>query len=733
MSDLALSRRGVLKGASGLTVMMLAGGGLVACTPEQAETHLTTASPSAWLMIASDDTVTIMFGATEIGQGGMTALPLIVAEELDADWSKVKVEQVHSADPTFGNPIFGGDQSTVASLTVQGYFDTLRKAGALARRVLIYTAAAHWGVPPEEITTRSGQVLHPSTDRSLSFGDVITTGPLTTDVPDITDADLKAPEGFELIGTEITRLDSPDKSTGAAIYAIDIALPDMAYAAVLAPPVEGETPIQIGDTDARAVSGVVDVLTLPGGVAVIAEKYDIALRARDLLDVTWSETSPFRGADSQAEMAELTAACETTDTPGAVYAETGDAISTLTQADTIIAATYQTDYVYHAQIEPLAAVASVDADGQGAEFWLGTQSQSNAMRHASEALDLPSESIRPNVTYSGGGFGRRLHFERDILRDALLASKAIGRPVKLIWTREDDLRLGWFRPATAQHLRAALTPERKLAAWSHRLAASSILDFMDPARWNPEAPRDFLVMKNADGKAYPAETFRTEHIVTPRRARVTSWRGIGTGSNSFAVESFIDELAHASGEDPADFRLHLQSEDARATGLIRKVMEMSDYRTPRPEGRAIGLALAGYSSSLAAGVAEVSADEREEIKVHQVWTAIECGLAVHPDNVRAQIEGAIIMGLSAALKEQVVIQGGEVQNTNFHDYAILRANEAPEIEVYITPSTAPPTSVGELGLPMVAPAVANAVFNLTGKRLRHLPITPARLNAALRE
>jgi len=722
-------RREFLIGGSAAMLAILANGKVA--LSDEASSQIASSEINAWVRIAIDDTVTVKVPATEMGQGVMTALPLILAEELDADWSKIQIEPVTHDPGTFGNPKLGGRLYTAGSTSVEGYFDIMRKAGATVRRVLIYTAARHWSVNPADLETAPGVIVERSGGRKLRFGQIAALPTLVTDVPEITEADLKPRTVYRLIGSDVSRLDVPAKTRGSQVYSIDVRLPDMVHAAVQRAPVEGEMPVSVADERAKALSGVVAVVRLPDAVAVVAERWDTAVEARDLLDVEWTTNSPFRMADSAADLAENLQAAGDVERRGVVWVQRGDALGELSKETKLIEADYSTEHVYHAQMEPLAVVVAVDADGKGAEVWIGTQSQSVVLSVGSQVLGTSSDRIRCHPMLMGGGFGRRTVFAREHLRDALLISRAVKRPVKLMWTREDDVKQGWFRPATAHKLRAALDTNGRVVAWHHRVACPSVLAVEAPEALARAADKDNLVMGGTDAAPYAVANILAEHIITPRRSRLASWRGIGHGHNRFVSECFIDELAVVAKSDPIGFRRRLLGESPRAHALLDKVLAISQFGIA-PKGRAHGFALGPLRSSLAAGVAEISLDRATGvIRVHRFWAAVDAGLPVQPRNLIAQIEGGIIFGLSAALSERITIQKGEVQQSNFYDYQFLRMSEAPEIHVEIVPSDASPTGAGELGVPMTGAAVANAFYALTGTRLRHMPFDPERVKAVL--
>ncbi|MEL7091533.1 MAG: molybdopterin cofactor-binding domain-containing protein [Pseudomonadota bacterium] len=448
------------------------------------------------------------------------------------------------------------------------------------------------------------------------------------------------------------------------------------------------------------------------------------------MDVEWSETSPFCSSNSEEPLAEYAAAADAEGASGAVWSEKGDAPSAIAAADTQFSQLYLSDYAYHGQIEPMAAVADVDADGQGAEVWAGTQTQSWTVRTVAETLGIPAENVRLNMMTMGGGFGRRTALMQNYVRDAVLCSRTVRRPVKVIWPREDDVKQGTFRPAAAQKLEAGLTADGKLDGWYHKVATPAVIAFFNPVRWEAAQPNDVISMRGAESKFYGIKDFRADHIITDRHARLSPYRGIGASYTAFAAECFMDELAEQAGRDPLDFRMDLVQTNPRGKHLLEKVAEMSDWYNRGD--RALGLSFAGYSSSMAAGVAEIEVDpDRGGIQIKKFWAAIDAGMIVTPDNALNQIEGGIIFGISMALTEKIDIENGEVVQSNYWDYEITRAAQVPEIEIYVAQVDAPPVGVGEVGTPMVPPAIANAFYAARGKRLRHMPFTPDRITQIL--
>lgn len=725
---MSLTRRSFLAASGGLSIALLADG--VIQVASAADAPPSAHALNAWITIGLDGFVTIKSGSAELGQGVLTALPLIAAEELDADWSKVRVELVTHDAKTHGNPKIFGMLYTAGSTSVEAYFDILRRSGAAARRVLIYSAARHWKVAPSQLTSENGTIVHAASKRKLTFGEIAAL-PLISEVPAIKDTDLKPRSAYRMIGQDRDRADVPAKTRGETKYTIDVHLPGMLHAAVLRAPVEGESPATIDDAAAKAMPGVLTVAKIPEGVAVLADRWDRALAARAALKVEWTQQSEFRSANSVESLQADMKVAQEIDRRGAAWHEKGTALATIAASERVISGEYATDYVYHAQMEPLAAVASVDPDGKGAEVWVGTQAPSVVLMVATQVLGTTPEKIRVNLLQMGGGFGRRTMFTRELLRDALLLSRQVQRPVKVLWTREDDVRNGWFRPATAQVLRAALSEDGKIEAWHHRVACASVMGYYSAENLARAKNRDLFVMEGSELSEYEVPHLLAEHVITQRRTRVAAWRGIGAGHNEFASECFVDELAAAAKMSPVEFRRRNLAHNARALAVLNRVVAMSNFGKA-PQGRAHGISLAPYKTSIAAGVAEISVDRTSGVlRVHRFWAAVDPGLVIQPRNLIAQVEGGIIWGLSGLLKERITVQAGEVQQSNFHDYPFLRMSEAPELHVEIVTSNAPPSGAGELGVPMTGAAVANALFALTGKRIRHMPFAPDRVRGLL--
>ena len=725
-----LSRRQVMIGAAGLTFAIAATGraGAAALSAERAGMAV-----NPWVSIATDGTITIMSAATEMGQGSMTSLPLIIAEELDADWNRVKIVPAPVNEKIYGNPGFGGMMYTAGSNAVTSYYVPLRTMGAQVRRVLLDNAARKWGVLVEQLTTEPSAVVHAKSGRKLSYGDIAAFAELPAKAPEIKPEQLKKPADFRLIGKDVMRVELPQKVNGSAQYGIDIQVPGMLYGTVLRAPVEGSVPDKIDDAKAKAVQGVTAVIRLPHGVGVVAETAWAAFKARQALigSVTWTRTGVAWGFDSDKGHDAFAADAKNLSQPARDWSAQGNARGAFQNAASTIEGEYRCDYAYHAQMEPLNAVASVAPGGDAVEIWAGTQSQTTASEAPAKFLGISRDKVTLHDLLMGGGFGRRGNRDVDFIMDAVMLSKEVKRPVKAMWTREDDVHNGRFRPLSAHYLRAGFDASGKLTAWHHRLAADRITPFMDPVRFQQGGGRDGMVMAGTDVRGYDVPHQLVEQLYRDTGVRTNPLRGIGVTANKFATEAFMDEVARKRGVDPLAFRLELLKGTPRALNAVQRVAEMAEWGKKR-DGRALGLAYIDYSGSQVAGIAEVSLNRATgQIKVHNFWCTIDCGVAIQPDNIIAQTEGSAVYGLGMTLSESISIKDGVVEQSNFYDYALPRMSDVPEMHVELIQTDNHPTGAGQMSTPLIAPAVSNAVFALTGVRLRHTPFTPERVKKAL--
>lgn len=728
-----VSRRAFLGGSAGLGFAFTLGvGGLGAVSSAQAQSG---GRINAYVSIAPDGTITIQSPVAEMGQGIMTGLPLIVAEELDADWDKVKVVQ-SPTDPAYHHPIFKA-QYVVASISTLGYWTPMRVAGAQARRVLIDAAAAKWGVPASECATEPSAVVHKASGRKLGYGEIAAGAAVPATLPAIDPAkDLKPASQYRLVGKGVPRVDVPSKTNGSAVYGIDARVPGMAYATIVRGPLRGSSPASSNADTLRKLPGIVEVVTLEHGVALVGETFDAVRKARRQLKVSWRGGEAGAAVNTDKDLETYLGDGRDPKRVGVEWKSKGDTDKALSGAARVLTREYLSDHVYHAQMEPMNATAYVRRDG--ADLWVGTQAPTRTQLDVAKAIGTAPESVRVHQQFLGGGFGRRATVEASV--DAALVSRAVNRPVKLILSREDDLWAGTFRPMTAQRIEAGLDASGSIVGWRHRVIGEPVGDFVyHPGYLKAAKDRDVIFMMGAELPYYTkVANWRSDHVMEPERTRVAAWRGIGAGYTKFAVESMIDEIAHMNKADPLAFRLSL-TDDSRTRRVLEKVAEMSGWGRKRPGNTALGIAFAEYGAfapkfgSLIASVAEVSVDRRSgRIRVHNYWAAADATLAVNPGAFAAQVESAVIWGLSSALKERVTMVNGVVQQSNFHEYEVMRMSEVPAVHVEVLTGGPMPTMVGELGVPGTAPAVANAFFILTGKRLNHMPFTPQRVLAALK-
>jgi isoquinoline 1-oxidoreductase beta subunit len=663
----------------------------------------------------------------------MTSLPLIIAEELDADWSRVKIVPAPVNEKIYGNPGFGGMQYTAGSNAVTSYYRPLRTMGAQVRRVLLDNAARKWSVPVEELTTEPSVVVHAKSGRKLSYGDIASFAEVPAQAPEIKPEQLKKTADFRLIGKDVMRIELPSKVTGTATYGIDVQVPGMLYGTVQRAPVEGSVPDKIDDAKAKAIPGVTAVVRLPHGVGVVAQTAWAAFAGRQALNgaVTWTRTGTAWGFDSDKGHDAFAADAKNLSQPSRDWSAQGNARDEFKNTTNVVEGEYRCDYAYHAQMEPLNAVASVAPGGDAVEIWAGTQSQTTASEAPAKLLGIPRDKVKLHDLLMGGGFGRRGNRDVDFIIDAVMLSKEVGKPVKAMWTREDDVHNGRFRPLSAHYLRAAFNASGKLTAWHHRLAADRITPFMDPVRFQQGGGKDGMVMAGTDVRGYDVPHQLVEQLYRDTGVRTNPLRGIGVTANKFATEAFMDELAHKRGIDPLAFRLELLKGTPRAHKAVERVAQMAEWGKKR-EGRALGLAYIDYSGSQVAGIAEVSVDRPSgKIKVHNFWCTIDCGVAIQPDNIIAQTEGSTVYGLGMTLSESISIKDGVVEQSNFYDYALPRMSDVPEMHIELIQTDNHPTGAGQMSTPLIAPAVSNAVFALTGVRLRHTPFTPERVKKAL--
>jgi len=705
------SRRAFLK------TIPIAGAGLMIGIYWPASTEAaaqgTAFEPNAWLKITSDGEITIMAARPEMGQGIRTALPMIVAEELDADWTRVRITSGITDGQRFGDQSVGGSES------VQSSFTPLRQAGAAAREMLVAAAALQWGVPAGECTAEKSVVTHAASNRSAKYGDLAAAA---AKLPVPAAPKLKDPASFRLLGTRIPRVDLEPKVDGTAQFGIDVKLPGMLYAAIARPPVFGSTLDRYEITKAKSVAGVKDVVKLGDSVAVLADNSWTAKQGRDALGTRW-QAAPSAQLDSAAIRKQFVEAAKT----GAkVFRNDGNLDQAMAGAAKKLTAEYDFPFLAHATMEPQNCTVHVKADG--VDVWVPTQIPNDIQAAVAKAAGVPETSVRVNFTFLGGGFGRRL-FE-DYAIEAARLSKAASAPVKVVWTREDDMQHDYYRPASYHAMSGAVDAAGALTAFGHKVVAPSILN----QNWG--GAKDGLdgVVITQTPCLYVIPNVRLEYAMSNTPIPVGWWRSVYTSHCGCATECFIDELAHAAGKDPFSFRRDALAGDrveksgsgtfhtARLRGVLELAASSAGWGTALPKGRARGIACYAAFGSYAAHVAEVSVED-SAIKVHRVVCAVDCGINVNPGIIEAQMQGSIAFALST-LKQAITISGGRVEQSNFHNFGMLRINEMPVVEVHIVKNTEVPGGIGEPGIPSVVPAVLNGVFAATGKRLRRLPVRP---------
>jgi isoquinoline 1-oxidoreductase beta subunit len=672
-------------------------------------------APNAFLRIAPDNSVTVIAKHLEMGQGTYTGLATIVAEELDADWAQIRVESAPADASKYANLAFGTIQGTGGSSAMANSWMQLRNAGATARAMLVAAAAAEWNVPPASLTIERGVVHHAPSNRQATFGDLAAKA-ASQPAPD--KVALKDPKDFKLIGQKLPRVDIPGKTNGTAQFTIDVTFPNMLVAVLQRPPLFGATVKSFDATATKAVPGVVEVLQVPRGVAVVAKSFWAAKLGRDALKVAWDDSKAEKRGTA-AIMAEYRTLAEQ---PGKPARKEGDAAAVLKGAAKLITATYEFPYLAHAPMEPLDAVVKLDADS--CEIWCGDQFQTVDQGNAAATAGLKPEQVKIHTLLAGGSFGRRANMGSDYIVEAVSVAKALGAngiPVKLQWTREDDIRGGLYRPLYLHRLEAALDKNGQLVGWQHRIVGQSIIAGTAFAAVMIKDGIDGTSVEGAANLPYAVPNMSVELSTTETGVPVLWWRVVGSSHTAYATEAFIDEIAHAAGKDPFAFRQAMLEHHPRHKAVLELAAKAAGWGSPLPKGKGRGIAVAEAFGTYVAQVAEVTVAPNGKVKVDRVVCAVDCGTPINPDVITAQMEGGIGFGLGAALYGAITLKDGQVEQTNFDAYQVLRIDEMPKVEVHIVPSPEAPTGVGEPGVAPVGPAVANAVFAATGKRLRVLP------------
>ena len=724
-----LSRRRFLQGGAGLTLGFCLPVMAAAAAGKSGVTVAPSASfePNAFLRIGADNSVTVMSKHLEMGQGTYTGLATILADELDADWAHVRVEGAAADAKRYNNTFWGPTQGTGGSTAMANSWDQMRKAGAAGRAMLVSAAAKRWKVSEADIVVRDSVVSHAASGRKASFGELALDAANET-VP--AEVKLKDPKDFRLIGKQAKRKDSAAKTNGTAQFTQDVFLSGMLVAVVAHPPLFGATVKSFDATKAKAIKGVVDVVQIPQGVAVLATDTWSAKKGRDALAVTWDESKAFKLGSAEI----ITRYKEMARKPGLIAKQTGDADKAFAGAAKVVSAAFDFPYLAHAAMEPMNCVIHLKADG--CELWNGEQFQTVDQGRVAALFNLKPEQVKINMLYAGGSFGRRASTQSDYVMEAAHIVKAINgkAPVKLVWLREDDMRAGYYRPLFHHALEAALDGGGKLVGWRHRLVGQSIMAGSPFESMMIKDGVDHVSVEGASNLPYAIPNLTVDlHTPTDIPVPVLWWRSVGSSHTAYSTEVFLDQVAAAMGKDPVALRLELLGEHPRHAGVLKLAAEKANWGRPLKaaagERRGRGVAVHESFNSFVAQVAEVTVKKDGSIKVDRIICAVDCGTAINPDNIRSQVEGAVGFALSAALSGEITLNEGRVVQGNFDGYPLLRIGDMPAVEVHIVPSTSAPTGIGEPGVPPLAPAVANAIAAATGKFLHRMPFNTAELVA----
>ena len=666
--------------------------------------------PNAFVRIGTDERVTVIVNHSEMGQGVYTSLPMLLADELDADWTKVGFEAA-PVDPKYNHPAFGM-QMTGGSSSVYSGLQQFREAGAAARAMLIAAAAQQWNVDASTCLTESGAVFNKK-GQKLTYGHLATAA---AKLPPPEHVQLKDPKTFKLIGKPIKRLDTPEKLNGEAVFGIDVKLPGMLTAVIARPPIFGATMKSFDDSRARSMPGVKKIVAIPAGVAVIADTFWQAKTARDAVRVEWDEGS-MQNFNTSEMMHQFR---ERAKSPGTSVRKDGDATAALASAAKKIEAVYEVPYLSHLMMEPLNCAVDLRADS--CEVWTGSQFQTIDRANAAKIAGLPPEKVQLHTTFLGGGFGRRANPQSDFVVEAVHVAKAAGVPVKVIWTREEDMAGGWYRPAFLHAIEGGIDASGNVASWRSRLVGQSIMAgtpfaavMMKGKDYDPAS------VEGVDDLPYEIPNLAVESHQAEIKVPVQWLRSVGHSHTAFATECFVDELAGLAQKDPYQFRRALLQKHPRHLGVLDLAAQKAGWGKPLPKGMGRGIAVHFAFESYSAHVAEVSVEDGN-VRVHRMVCAIDCGQYVNPGIIAAQTEGGAIFGASAALFQELTFENGRLQQTNFNTFPVMRMNECPQIETHIVDSHEKSGGIGEPGVPCAAPAIANAIFAATGKRIRKLPI-----------
>lgn len=724
LESLSLNRRSFLKkGAEsgvGLTLSIMLPVSLTACAsgdtaaPETLSPPAPEFMPNAFVRVAPDNTVTVVIKHLEMGQGTFTGLATLVAEEMDADWSQIRSESAPADASRYNNLSWGPFQGTGGSSAIANAYKQMREAGAATRYLLVAAAAQQWQVPVDSLTVEKGRVAHQASGRSASFGELATAAASQSLPATIT---LKDPKDFTLIGkVDLPRKDT-GKTNGTAIFTQDIKLPDMLVAVVAHPPRWGAQIKSFDATKTKAIAGVVDVVKLPNAVAVLSKDYWTSKKGRDALAIEWDEAQAFKksSADIMADYKALAAM------PGVPVVERGNVARAFKQAYKVLEAEYEFPYLAHATMEPMNCV--IHRQDSGVEVWNGAQLQTGDQMAIAKIFGIRPEQVKINTLFAGGSFGRRANPVSDYVVEAATIANAYSKnvPVKLVWSREDDMNAGYFRPMYFHRLKAAINKQGRIIAWQQRIVGQSILEGTMFAGMMKNG-FDPTSVEGASNLPYDIENFSLDLHTTKLKVPVQWWRSVGSTHTAYSTETFMDALARAAGKDPLEFRLTHLSKHPRHAQTLKLAAEKAGWGTPLPKGKFRGLAVHESFNTYVAQVAEISVDARGAMKVDRVTCAVDCGVAVNPDVIKAQMEGGIGYGLSPALNSAITLEKGKVVETNFDRYKVLKIGEMPKIEVHIVASGEAPTGVGEPGTPVIAPAVANALSMGSGRIYGGLPL-----------
>ena len=710
----ALSRRGFIKAC------VASGGGLMLGFPVEAPAQAGIAMPpgtrfGAFLIVHPDSSVTVIAPVVEMGQGAQSSLAAVIADELGADWNRIKVEPA-PAGVAYQRPDVTKYQLTSGSWSLRLWYGPMRAAGATAREMLVTAAARQWGVEPAGCEVATGRILHPGSGRTLGFGEVASAA---AHLPVPAKPALKPRSMQKLVGQRLPRTDIPAKVDGSGIYGVDVKVPGMAYAAMRQAPVYGAEVASVNKKALLGKPGIIDVVLVPGAVVVVADSWWRAKKGVEALDIQFKATQ-FDRATTQGLMKEEED--KLAQKAGAKFRAIGDVAAASAGAVRTVAVDYSVPFLHHAPMEPMNCTARVTADA--CELWVPTQCQTTALEAATRLTGLKEDKITINTTLLGGGFGRRIH--TDFIEPAILAARAVKRPVKLIWTREEDMQHGFHRPAMSARMTGTLDRDGRMSGLTMRIVGPSVHEKFWPAFFKDGldyAAVMAITTKNAaSGTHYAVANQYIDYVYQPTHVPIGYWRSVGASHNGYFIEGFIDEMAHAAGQDAAAFRRALLADSPRGLAVLDKAVEVSGWgRAQLPPGRALGIAFFEAVDSVVAQVADVSVSGNK-IKVHRIWAVIDCGLVVNPDTIEAQMQGGIINALSATLAEEITIQDGRCMQSNFHDYPVMRMAGAPRVDVHIIESGGPIGGVGEAMVPTLAPAICNAIYAASGRRIRSLPL-----------